>query len=145
MSRVPRDLVARLDYFQREVENLFHRLFGAEIGTDFEQENSVPPMDLIETEEEMILRADLPGVQRDGIELHAAPNYLMLRGTRPTQELRCDALRVERCFSPFQRLISLPSTADTGRVTAKLSKGVLEVRVPKMSDRRKGQRRVPIL
>jgi len=144
MSRIPKDLVARLDYFHREVESLFHRLFGADIGADFEQESNMPCMDLVEAEEEMILRADLPGVRKESIELHAAPNFLMLRGSREPTDVQCDALRVERSFGPFQRLISLPVTADTGHVTARLSKGVLEVRVPKMSDRRKGQRRIQI-
>lgn len=144
MGRIPKDLVARLDYFHREVENLFHRLFGAEIGADFDQEASMPCMDLVETEEEVILRADLPGVKREAIELHAAPNFIMLRGNRESADHQQDCLRVERNFGPFQRLISLPATADTARITASLSKGILEVRIPKMNDRRKGQRRIPI-
>lgn len=144
MSRIPKDLVARLDYFHREVENLFHRLFGADIGADFEHEASVPPMDLVETEEEIILRADLPGLAKEEIELNAAPNFLMIRGNREPKEANADPLRVERTFGPFQRLVSLPVTADTARITAKFARGVLEVRVPKQSDRRKGQRRVNI-
>lgn len=144
MSRIPKDLVARLEYFHREVEGLFHRLFGADIGTDFEQEAAMPCMDLVETETEIILRADLPGVKKEAIELSAAPNFLMLRGTRENEDQKRDCLRVERTFGPFQRLISLPSTADTTRVSAKLTRGILEVRVPKMNDRRKSQRRIPI-
>lgn len=144
MSRIPKDLVARLDYFHREVESLFHRLFGVDIGADFEHEASTPPMDLVETEEELVFRADLPGLAKEEIELHAAPNFLMIRGNRVAAEANADPLRVERTFGPFQRLVSLPVTADTSRVSAKFSRGVLEVRVPKQSDRRKGQRRIPI-
>lgn len=144
MSRIPKDLVARLDYFHREVENLFHRLFGADIGADFEHEASIPAMDLVETEEEVILRADLPGLGKEAIELNAAPNFLMIRGNREPAEASSDPLRVERTFGAFQRLVSLPATADTARITAKFSRGVLEVRVPKLSDRRQGQRRIEI-
>ncbi len=144
MSRVPKDLVARLEYFHREVEGLFHRLFGQDIGADFEHEAAMPCMDLVETDEEIILRADLPGVKKENIELSAAPNFIMLRGNREKLDDRRDCLRVERSFGPFQRLISLPATADTTRVSARLARGILEVRVPKMSERRKSQRRIPI-
>jgi HSP20 family protein len=53
-------------------------------------------------------------------------------------------LRVERSFGPFQRLVVLPAPADSSRVTACYQQGVLEVRVPKVRDRRKVHRQIPI-
>ncbi len=144
MSRIPKDMMARLDYFHREVETLFQRLFGVDAGAGFEHEASAPVMDLLETDGEIILRADLPGVKKDDIELHAAPSFLMLRGKSVQSQMQRDCLRVERSFGPFQRMISLPATADTAHIKATLALGVLEVRIPKQLDRRKEQRRIEI-
>ena len=144
MSRIPKDLLARLDYFNHEVENLFQRLFGSEMGAGFDHEDTMPCLDLLETEDEIILRADLPGVPKDAVDLHAAPNYIMIRGQKEPEDQQADCLRVERTFGSFQRLVSLPTTADVGGIKAVHSKGVLEVRMPKLKERRKGQRTIPI-
>jgi HSP20 family protein len=144
MNRIPKDLLARLDYFHREVEELFSRLFGSDFGSGFSHDDTLPCLDLLETEDEVILRADLPGVAKESIDLHVAPNYVVLRGAKEAPETRHDCLRVERTFGSFQRLMPLPATADVGNATARLERGVLEVRMPKLVDRRKGQRRIRI-
>jgi len=145
MSRVPQDLMARLDYFHREVEVLFNRLFGTDLCGGIGHDDSLPCLDLLETEGEIILRADLPGVPREAINLHVAPTYVVIRGTKesPTEPPR-DCLRVERAFGSFQRLVPLPAPVDVAKAEARLSRGVLEVRAPKVVDRRKGQRRIEI-
>lgn len=145
MGQVPKDLLRRLDYFHAEVEELFQRLFGEELGTAFDHEVAAVGIDLIETGDEFVIRVDLPGIDRDEIELHAAPNFFLLRCEKlPEEPLSNDCLRVERSFGEIQRLMPLPATADVTRVTASYKLGVLEVRLPKMMDRRKNKKRIEI-
>ena len=144
MSRVPTDLLARLDYFHREVERLFQRLFGSELGSGFDHAEDAPQLDLLESDDEVIVRVDLPGVAQKNLELHAPPDHLILRGNKDPDQPQSDCLRMERTFGSFQRLVSMPTTADTSKATARLAHGVLEIHIPKLVDRRTGPKRIAI-
>ncbi|MBI5442734.1 MAG: Hsp20/alpha crystallin family protein, partial [Deltaproteobacteria bacterium] len=65
-------------------------------------------------------------------------------GVKPAPAEKWAYLRVERTFGPFQRLVVLPVPGDSARVTARYNGGVLEVRIPKVLDRRKIHRQIPI-
>ena len=145
MSRIPKDILERLGYFQQEVEELFRRLFENEVGTgSFGEESPFPAVDVVETEGEMLVQVDLPGLQKESIVLYGAPNFLVICGEKPAPTEKWAYLRLERAFGPFQRLVVLPSPGDTARVKASYDRGVLEVRVPKVRDRRKTHRQIPI-
>jgi HSP20 family protein len=93
-----------------------------------------PAVDLIDRPGEIVVRADLPGVDREGVQLTAEPGMLHLRGVR---RMNADTLPgdsyycVERWSGPFARTIRLPAEVDGGQMTATVTHGVLEVRVPK--------------
>lgn len=144
MSQIPQDVLERLAYFHREAERLFHRLFDEELGTGRLEGKAAPPVDVVETETEILVRTDLPGVDKGDIELYGAPNFLVIRGVKRPEKERWSYLRIERAFGPFQRLIVLPAPGDPARVEARFESGVLEVRIPKVIDRRKMHRRIPI-
>lgn len=145
MTRIPRDILERLGYFHKEVDGLFRRLFEEELGPAIlEEEDPYPPVDVVEDENEIIIRADVPGVRKDAIELYGAPNFLVIRGIKRASNEKKAFLRVERIFGPFQRLLVLPAPSDPSKITARCEKGVLEVRVPKVADRRKIHRQIPI-
>ena len=93
-----------------------------------------PAVDLIDRPGEVVVRADLPGLDREGVQLTAEPGVLHLRGVRrmnadtgPGDSYHC----VERWSGPFARTIRLPPAVDTGQMTATVTHGVLEVRLPK--------------
>jgi HSP20 family protein len=144
MSRIPRDILERLAYFHREAESLFHRLFDDDLGSGRLEGKPAPPVDVVETETEILVRTDLPGVDRSDVELFGAPNFLVIRGAKRPERERWTYLRIERTFGPFQRLIVLPAPGDPARVVASYQDGVLEVRIPKVIDRRKIHRQIPI-
>ena len=145
MSRAPKDILERLGYFHREVEGLFRRLFEEELGAGaLGDEAPFPPVDVVETADEIWVRADLPGLAKEDIVLYGAPNFLVIRGVKSAPAEKWAYLRVERTFGPFQRLVALPVPGDTGKVRARHEQGVLEVRIPKVRDRRKIHRRIPI-
>lgn len=145
MNRIPKDILERLDYFHREVEGLFRRLFEEDLGTpSLGEAGAFPPVDVLETEAEIVIRADLPGVDKQAIELFGAPNFLVIRGQKRGDSEKWAYLRVERTFGPFQRLVVFPAPGDPAQVAARYDRGVLEVRVPKVTDRRKIHRQIPI-
>ncbi|MBI5441322.1 MAG: hypothetical protein HY900_08945, partial [Deltaproteobacteria bacterium] len=77
---IPKDILERLGYFQRQVEELFRRLFEDELRLGaLSDEAPYPPVDLEEAEEEILCRVDLPGVEKESIVLYGAPNFLVLR------------------------------------------------------------------
>jgi HSP20 family protein len=145
MARIPKDILERLSYFHDEVEGLFRRLFEGEIGTgSLPDEAPQPAVDVVETEAEMIIRADIPGLRKEDIVLYGAPNFLVIRGEKDAPTEKWAYLRLERTFGSFQRLVVLPTPGDNAKAKARYEKGVLEVRMPKMLDRRRIHRQVPI-
>lgn len=92
-----------------------------------------PPIDIFETEEGLVLRADLPGVNVDGLELQIQDNRLTLFG-RVTSPAPPDARLVHQEYheGDFLRSFILSDDVDHDRISAKLNNGVLEVTLPRM-------------
>jgi HSP20 family molecular chaperone IbpA len=93
-----------------------------------------PAVDLIDREREVVVRADVPGLDREDIQVTGEPRRLHLRGTRgrsvdssPGDSYHC----VERWCGTFARTIGLPVEVDPPHMTATVQHGVLEVRLPK--------------
>ncbi len=145
MSRIPKDILERLSYFHAEVEGLFRRLFEEQLGPGaLGEESPYPPVDVVETKDEILIRADIPGTDKAEIELYGAPNFLVIRGTKRASQEKWAYLRIERSFGPFQRLVVLPVPGDPSRVQARYDRGVLEVRVPKVVDRRRIHQQIAV-
>jgi HSP20 family protein len=90
-----------------------------------------PPADLWETDDEIVIQVELPGVTTGDIKLHLDDGCLVLAGRRPeTQGASTSYLRIERPRGSFSRHIPLPAEV-TGEPAATLTGGVLEVRLPK--------------
>lgn len=92
-----------------------------------------PAVDVYETQgKEIVLKAELPGLHREDIDLTIEQNTLTLRGQRrrdpEIQEERCH--RMERVYGSFSRSFTLPNTVDTGHVRADYRDGVLTVTLP---------------
>jgi len=130
-----------LDALQREM----NRLFGAA----FDGENSsmrgwLPAMDLIEEDDALVLRADLPGVEESSINVEFQENVLTISGERQPEAHNQNGgyRRIERPSGAFSRSLTLPEGIDPDGVQASFANGVLEVRVPKPEERK--PRRVAI-
>jgi HSP20 family protein len=97
----------------------------------------LPPVDIYETaSKEIVLKAELPGLKRDAIDLTVENNTLTIRGQRQPEDGAADAQfhRSERVFGPFTRSFTLPNTVDAGRVKAEYRDGVLTVRLPRREE-----------
>jgi len=105
-----------------------------------------PPVDIYETADKIVLRADLPGVAQKDIDLRIEDNVLVLRGERKLSKevSQEDFLRIERYYGSFQRVFRLPSTVDQAGVLASHEDGVLEVTIPKNEESRAKSIRVEV-
>src|SRR5439155_3259807 len=113
-----------------------HEQLGHLVGTD--APGCTPPVELYETVAEFVLTAELPGLAREQIDIHAEDNRIVIRGARgaePAREIPCEQYhRIERGHGRFSRAFSLPEPIDVERVTADLKDGVLTVTIPKLRD-----------
>ncbi len=93
----------------------------------------IPPMDLVETDSEFVLRADLPGLSESDVSLELEHNVLPISGERESEreERQEGCYRIERSTGSFRRSLKLPEGVDPEAVTASFDRGVLEVKVPK--------------
>ena len=93
-----------------------------------------PPVDIFEKDHKLVIRAELPGVQKDDIEVGIENGVLTLKGERKREaEFNEDnAYRLERVYGAFTRSFSLPTTVDPSKIEAVYKEGVLQVTVPKL-------------
>jgi HSP20 family protein len=92
-----------------------------------------PAVDILEAEGEIILRAEVPGVDLNAIDIQIKDNVLTLRGERTfeNQVKKEHYYRIERSYGTFVRSFTLPGTIDQTCVEAQLRDGILEVKLPK--------------
>ena len=141
MALVRWDPAREVDSLQSEVNRLFDTFFGGRPSNSAGARRWVPAMDLTETDEHLVLRADLPGLDKDDVKIEVKDGVLTVSGERKTeQEERAEGYyRVERAFGSFSRSLSLPDHVEASKISADFDKGVLEVRIPK-PEARKPQR-----
>lgn len=92
-----------------------------------------PSVDVAETNEEIVVKAEVPGVSKDDIDLTVESNRLIISGEKRQEEEEegKNYYRTERSYGSFRRIFSLPAQADTDNVQASYDDGVLTVRIPK--------------
>lgn len=136
MAIVRWDPSREVDSLQSEVNRVFDAFFGA--GSGAATRRWVPAVDLVETEDDLVLRADLPGLDSDDISIEVKDRVLTVSGERKAEhEERSEGYyRVERAFGSFSRSLTLPEGIDADKIEAAFDKGVLEIRVPKPAERR---------
>jgi HSP20 family protein len=145
MALVRWEPVRELTSLQNEMNRLFNTVFDtpttANGGTP---RRWIPAMDLVETDDHFVLKADLPGLAEGDVSVEVEDNVLTVSGERKSEheDKREGYVRVERSYGAFRRSLTLPDGIDPEAVTASFDKGVLEVRIPKPEERK--PRRVAI-
>jgi len=125
---------------QNEMNRLFNTVFDtpAPAGNGGTLRRWLPPMDLVETTDHFVLRADLPGLGEDDVNIEVEDRVLTVSGERKAEhESTQDGYhRVERAFGAFSRSLTLPEGIDPDSVAATFDRGVLEIRIPKPEQRK---------
>jgi HSP20 family protein len=124
-----------LQSFQDEMNRMFNQFFQGGTGEEagWGVRTWAPPVDIYETDDAVILKAELPGVSKDDVSIEIHQNTLILRGERKHEaEVKEDRYhRVERAYGTFQRSFVLPTVVDQEHVQATYHDRVLELRLPK--------------
>ena len=133
-------LLMKPEPFSSEINRLFNTLFDE----GRLQQRWVPAMDLVESDDHFVLRADLPGLGEDDVSIEIRDNTLTIAGERKSEFEQKERgwYRVERSTGAFSRSLSLPEGVNPDAVSAEFDKGVLEVRIPKPEQKK--PRRVQI-
>jgi HSP20 family protein len=124
---------------QNEMNRLFNSVFDTPSpGNAGAMRRWMPAMDLVETDDHFVLRADLPGLGEDDVKIELEDTTLTVSGERNAEhESKSEGFyRVERAFGSFSRTLTLPQGIDPEAVTASFDRGVLEVRIPKPEERK---------
>jgi HSP20 family protein len=142
MTIVRWEPLRELSSLQSEMNRLFNTVFDptttAGSSGAAQLRRWMPAMDLVETEEHFVLRADLPGMSEEDVRIELEDTVLTVSGERKAEhEQREEGFhRVERAFGAFSRTLTLPKGIDPEAISASFDKGVLEVRVPKPQETR---------
>ena len=133
MAIIRWDPAREVDALQGDLNRLFDNFFAGRNDGRGIARRWVPAMDLVESEDEYVLRVDLPGMERDDVELELKENVLTLSGRREAEheDTQKGFHRVERSFGSFSRSLELPAGVDPDALSADFDRGVLEVRIPK--------------
>ncbi len=97
---------------------------------------AVPPLDIIDAGDDILVRVEMPGVSKKKIEITVDDNTLTIKGeiTKETKHKSENYYHSERTYSSFARSISLPANIIEKKITAGLADGILEIRLPKTDE-----------
>ena len=126
----------------RTFQQRFNRVFGDTGLTAFPPDESLsiaawaPACDIFETADEIVVKAELPGVKKDDVKLTIENNVLTLRGERKfeAETNKEDYHRVEHSYGEFYRSFTLPFGIDVKNVNAEFKDGLLRVKLPKREE-----------
>src|SRR5579863_7598685 len=134
-----------LSSLQEQVNRLFDSSFkGNADNSTFT--TWAPPVDIYETENELVLKADLPDVTEKDLDIRVENNMLTIRGERKFEQKvnEDNYLRIERTYGSFSRSFSLPNTVNTEAIKADYKNGVLTVQLPKRAESKPKQVKVNV-
>lgn len=137
----------------RRMQEDMDRLFGSFLGQPGSTAGGTqgltgwsPSIDVYDTENEIVVKADVPGIEPEDLEVYCTEDAVVLRGETRREEERREGggYRSERRYGRFERQIPLPPGARPDDAKANFRNGVLELRIPKTEEARQRVRRIPI-
>jgi HSP20 family protein len=151
-ERLPSLYTGPFHSFRTEMDRLFDNFFGGlpaltNLRHSFPAgEGLTPAWDVKETEKELVVKADLPGIDEKDIQLTIQDGVLTLRGEKKSErkDERDNYYVMERSYGSFQRSIRLPETVNDEKAEARFDKGVLTITLPKRPEMVKAQKRIAI-
>jgi HSP20 family protein len=131
------------------LQEQFNRVFGDVLGRTREESNLTPwapAVDIYETEHDLVLKADLPDVNPQDLDIHVENNILTIRGERKFENKVNEEsyLRLERAYGSFSRTFSLANSVKSEAIKADYQNGVLTLSIPKREEAKPKQIKVNV-
>jgi HSP20 family protein len=140
MALVRWEPMSELNTLQTEMNRLFNTFFdeGGNGHGSQAPRRWAPAVDLFEREDSLVLKADLPGLAEDDVQIEVRDNVLTISGERKAEfaDKQNGYYRVERSFGRFARSLTLPDGVNAEAIAASFDNGVLEVTIPKPDERK---------
>jgi HSP20 family protein len=135
-----------LTSLQDQVNRLFEDNFARDRSGHADLATWAPPADIYETENELVLKVDLPDVQEEDIDVRIENNMLTIRGERKFEKNvnEDNYLRVERAYGSFMRSFSLPNTVSSENIRAEYRNGVLSLHMAKREESKPKQVKISV-
>ena len=136
MARWEREMERMFDDF---VGRRFRPLWGERWWPAGDGGLAAPRLDLYEEKDEIVAKVELPGLQKEDIEVQVSDGFLTIKGEKKKEEeiKRDNYYRLERSAGAFSRTVELPAEVQGGKAHASFKNGVLEIRLPKSEEARK--------
>jgi len=131
---------------QNQVNRLFEDTFTRDRSGPADLATWAPVVDIYETENELVVKADLPDLEDKDIDVRVENNTLTIRGERKFEKdvNEENYLRVERTYGPFMRSFSLPNTVSSENIRAEYRKGVLSLHLAKREESKPKQVKISV-
>lgn len=127
-----------------QLNRLFEPLARLAEDEDLVSGNWVPPVDVAETQEKIVVRAELPGMRQEEIQIEFENGLLNIKGERKLDKNSMTWHRVERSYGTFSRSFTLPRTVDPERISAAYRDGILEIEIPKKEEAKPRQIKIAV-
>lgn len=130
-----RDLVS----IQDEVNRLYNDFFGrvpSRFEGDWNASEWSPSVDISETKDDIVIKAEIPGLEKENIKISLQDNILTLKGEKKQEKEEKDTnfYRMERCYGSFTRSFNLPTTVQADKIKASYKDGILNITLPKAEE-----------
>lgn len=136
---------------QREMNKMFDNFSNSLFNPSFSKEldfnkTSFPKMDVVETEKEIKVTAELPGMDEKDIEVNFSGDVLVIEGEKKAEkeDKKEGYYLMERSYGNFHRAIPIPAGVDREKVEAKFKKGVLKITLPKTEEAQKEKKKIKV-
>ena len=136
-------MITRIDPF-RELASFFENFADTSGKDQLTAGTFVPPVDVYEDEQNLILKLEVPGVNEEDLNLSVENNTLTIQGERKfeKEEKEENFHRIERRYGSFTRTFKLPNTVDADKVDANYAKGILKITLAKRAEAKPKQIKV---
>lgn len=141
MAIIRRNPARGVDFYDRGMRRMFDDFLGPFYRDDPAMGNWSPSVDIYETDKDVVVKAEIPGIEQKDLKVDVENNILTIRGERTceTDVKEEDYHRMECQYGSFVRSFSLPATVDADKVQAKFKNGVLKVTLPKREQAKRKQ------
>jgi len=144
-----RSPLAEIARWEQQMERRFADLLTGRITRLWDEEDAEiaePALDLYEDDNEIVVKAEMPGMTKDDIQISFADNVLTIRGEKKKEEEESgkNYYRSERVYGAFVRSLVLPAEVNPDKARAVFKNGVLEIRMPKTESAKKKEIKVNV-
>lgn len=148
----PTKAPAPFEEMERWFEDFFKRPFSLTRPSWFprlrmpEIEEVSPSVDVFEEEDEVVVKAELPGMSKEDIDVKVTDDVVTISGEKKKEEKieKKNYYRIERSYGSFTRSFRLPTEVQAEKASAKFKEGILEIRIPKTEEAKKKEKKVLI-